>query len=234
MVTQRTNTHPRKLPAKQGGHRIRERNRARILEASIKIFARKGFDGASIAEIADRSGLPKANVYYYFKTKKAIYTTIIDDLIAEWDAALAVLGVDRDPAEALADYIRAKLNFSRKHAAQSKIFANEVVHGGQLLSRRNREHMHAITIEKAKVFEGWMKAGRMDSVHPLHLFILLWGSTQFYADFGAMAENALDVQRVGRINFDAAAETIIALRRVLIDQMDSCDRDILETMIASR
>ncbi len=198
---------PRTKP-QSGGRQIRARNRAQILDAAIAIFARKGFDGTTIAEIATRAGLPKANVYYYFKTKRAIYTAIIENLLEEWDAALSHLAADRDPAVALEGYIRAKLDFSRKRTEQSKMFANEVVHGGRFLSRANRAHMNTITVEKAKVFEAWARAGKMDPVHPMHLFILLWGSTQYYADFGVMAQNALGAQRISRADFEAAAEAI--------------------------
>jgi AcrR family transcriptional regulator len=195
-------------PAKTKGPRIGDRNRARILRAAVEVFVLKGFDGARIAEIAERSGLPKANVYYYFRTKHAIYETIVANLIAEWDDALSHIDVARNPAEALAAYIRAKLDFSRNRTAQSKMFANEVVHGGRFLSRAVLRHMNAITLEKAKVFEAWAKAGLMDPVEPMHLFILLWGSTQFYADFSVMARSALGVRRLDRAHFDAAAETI--------------------------
>lgn len=188
--------------------RIGDRNRGRILEAAIEVFALRGYDGARIKEIAEGSQLPKANVYYYFRTKRAIYETIIDNLVGEWDAALAELDATRDPREALCGYIRAKLEFSRKRTAQSRLFANEVVHGGRFLSRAVRRHMRAATVEKAKVFESWMKAGLMDPVDPVHLFILLWGATQFYADFGVMAKNGLGVERLTRADFAAAAETI--------------------------
>jgi len=188
--------------------RIRARNKKAILDAAIGVFARKGYDGTSIAEIAKLSGLPKANVYYYFKTKKAIYTTIIADLIGEWDAALAHLRADREPADALADYIRAKLEFSRKHPEQSKMFANEAVHGGRFLTRKDRAHMQAITVEKAKVFEGWAKAGKMDPVHPMHFFIMLWAATQFYADFDVLACNALETRRITALDFRVAEDTI--------------------------
>ena len=202
-------TMKRAGPAATGeDRRIRARNKRRILDAAIIVFSRKGFDGASIAEIARRSGLPKANVYYYFRTKEAIYATIIANLIAEWDNALAYLRSDREPADALADYVRAKLEFSRKHAAQSKMFANEVVHGGRFLTRASRAHIHAATVEKAKVFEAWSRAGKMDAVHPMHLFILLWASTQFYADFDVMAKNALATRRVSARDFDTAAAMI--------------------------
>jgi AcrR family transcriptional regulator len=199
-----------KKPAGSEG-RIRARNLARIREAAIIIFTQKGYDGTTIAEIASAAGLPKANVYYYFRTKKAIYTTIVGDLIDQWDAALDHLQADRDPGEALAGYIRAKLDFSRRHAAQSKMFANEVVHGGRFLTRADLRHMRATTAEKVKVFHAWMRAGRMDPVDPIHLFILLWGATQYYADFAVMAVNELGTRRVRPADFDKAAETITAI-----------------------
>ena len=200
----------RKKPANAEG-RIRARNHARILDAAITIFTQKGYDGTTIAEIAAAAGLPKANVYYYFKTKKAIYTTLVANLIDQWDAALDNLRSDRHPAEALAGHIRAKLDFSRLHAAQSQMFASEVVHGGRFLTRANLRHMHAITLEKVKVFRAWARAGKMDPVDPIHLFILLWGSTQYYADFEVMAVNELGRRRVRPADFDKAAETITAI-----------------------
>lgn len=193
------------------GLRIGDRNRARILEAATHVFALRGFDGARIAEIAERATLPKANVYYYFRTKRAIYETIIKDLVAQWDAALSHLDATRRPAEALADYIRAKLDFSRTRTAQSKMFANEVVHGGRFLARSVRDHMHAITAEKTRVFEAWARAGLMDPIDPVHLFILLWGATQFYADFSVMAKNGLGVKRLTGSHFEDAATTIIQI-----------------------
>ncbi|MFO1060807.1 MAG: TetR family transcriptional regulator C-terminal domain-containing protein [Dongiaceae bacterium] len=201
----------RAAPAAAGGtdRRIRARNKQRILEAALGIFAERGFDGASIAGIAQRAGLPKANVYYYFAGKEAIYAALIDGLIAEWDRALDELRPEREPADALAAYIRAKLDFSRRHAAQSRLFANEVVHGGRFLSRASRAHMQAITVEKAAVLEGWARAGKMDPVDPSHLFILLWGATQFYADFEVMARTALDARRLGGAEFEAAAAAIV-------------------------
>ncbi len=188
--------------------RIAARNKKTILEAAIGVFTEKGYDGASIAEIADRSDLPKANVYYYFGSKEAIYRTIIGDLIQEWDKALNHLTADREPADALTAYIRAKLEFSRRHAAQSRMFANEAVHGGRFLSRADRAHMKAVTLKKIAVFEAWVAAGKMDPVDPIHFFIMLWATTQYYADFEILARSHLSKPRLDIGAFEAAAETI--------------------------
>ena len=198
----------RDRPADGANTRISARNRKTILDAAIRVFTEKGYDGASIAEIAALSGLPKANVYYYFGSKQAIYRTLIADVLSEWDKALTLLREERDPAEALADYIRAKLDFTRRHAAESRMFANEAVHGGRFMSRGDRAHIRAATLSRVKVLEAWMEAGKMDRVEPIHLFIMLWASTQYYADFDILARSGLGSGRITAADYDRAAETI--------------------------
>ena len=51
-----------------------------------------------------------------------------------WDTAFDDLTVDDDPATALAEYIRIKMEFSRRHPQASKIFAMEVISGCECLS----------------------------------------------------------------------------------------------------
>ena len=91
------------------------------------------------------------------------------------------------------------------------MFANEAVHGGRFISRKDRAHMLAITLEKAEVFKAWAAAGKMDPVDPIHLFILLWGSTQYYADFGVLAQSHLQTRRLGADDYERAAETLITV-----------------------
>ena len=202
---------PRTEPQDARDRRIGARNRARVLRAAKQVFARKGFDGTRIAEIAERAGLPKANVYYYFASKEVIYRTIIEELLAGWNKAFDCITAEREPATAITDYVRAKLEYSRRHGAESKIFANEAIGGGKFLSRADRAAIDAMTRQKAQVVEHWIAAGRLRPVDPRHFFMLLWASTQFYAQFDTLACGALGVRRLRRADFTAAAATIAAL-----------------------
>lgn len=198
----------RRAKTKNGDGRIRAYNQRIIMRAAIKVFAKKGYDGTRISEIAKVSRLPKPNVYYYFKTKDAIYRTIIKNLLAAWDKALEELDPARDPAEAIAGYIRAKLEYSRKHTAESKIFANENARGATQLTPADIRHMKEHTWERERVFRAWIDSGRMDPVDTQHLFIMLWAATQFYADFDAMARTGLDTKALAAGHFEQAAQTI--------------------------
>ncbi|BCH23922.1 TetR/AcrR family transcriptional regulator [Mesorhizobium sp. L-8-3] len=188
--------------------RIRARNEAKILKAAVELFSRKGFDGTRIAEIAEASELPKANVYYYFSTKEEIYTRLIESVLEGWDKALEHIRSDSEPREALTAYVTAKLDYSRQHAAESRFFANEMMRGGTFLTRKQKQHMQEITRDRAAVVEGWIRSGKMAPIDPRHFFILLWSATQFYGDFEAIAAPVLDKSRLTKADFAEAADTI--------------------------
>ena len=86
---------------------IRHAAVADILLAAEGIFARAGFSGATMADIAERAGLPKANLHYYFRTKAALYRAVLDHTLSLWLAETDGIRNDAHPATALGDYIRA-------------------------------------------------------------------------------------------------------------------------------
>ncbi|MDQ0995446.1 TetR/AcrR family transcriptional regulator [Phyllobacterium ifriqiyense] len=197
---------------------IRARNVLKILTAAVEIFSRKGLDGARIVEIAKASGLPKGNVYYYFSSKEEIYNAAIDHLIHSWDDAFRHISADREPGDAIEAYVRAKLDNARENAAETRLFANEILQGAEHLSIAARDHMRTVTSEKARVIDAWAAAGKIEKIDARHLFILLWSVTQFYAEFEALACDALNVRELNAVDYDMAAKTITqtVLRGVLM------------------
>ena len=191
--------------------RIRARNEAKILRAAVELFAAKGYDGTRFKDIAEGSGLPKANVYYYFPTKERIYTALIEEVIDGWDQAFEHIVPEREPREAIEAYVRAKLEYSRRHDAESRFFANEILRGARFLTRRHRRHVQEVTRERARVVEEWIRQRKMAPVDPPHFFMLLWSATQFYADFGSLAADTLCRRRLTRRDFAAAAQTITSV-----------------------
>lgn len=52
--------------------------RERLIESATKLFHQAGFKDTSIADIAEDSGVPLGNVYYYFKTKEDLVAAVIE------------------------------------------------------------------------------------------------------------------------------------------------------------
>lgn len=57
--------------------------RSRILEAAVKVFARKGYFAARVADIARQAGVADGTIYLYFRNKEDILVSLFDEIMAE-------------------------------------------------------------------------------------------------------------------------------------------------------
>ena len=187
----------------------REEKKNKILRAAEKVFAKKGFDGARMDDIAKTCRMPKPNLYYYYKSKKEIYQIIIMEILDEWGKAFEELSIDRDPKESLEAYIKAKLKYSREHSFASKIVGGETIRDTNLLIKSQNETLRRITREKCEVIQAWVDAGKIDPVEPQHFLIMIWASTQFYADFDDHVKTNLGVKRLTDDDYDNAEKVLI-------------------------
>lgn len=56
---------------------IRDERQEQILQAALKVFARRGMAAAKISDIASEAGLSHGLVYHYFKSKEEMFTTLV-------------------------------------------------------------------------------------------------------------------------------------------------------------
>ncbi|MET0556171.1 MAG: TetR/AcrR family transcriptional regulator, partial [Vicinamibacteria bacterium] len=57
--------------------------RQRILQAAVKVFARKGYHGARVSEIAQRARVADGTIYLYFRNKEDIIVSLFDEVMRE-------------------------------------------------------------------------------------------------------------------------------------------------------
>ena len=182
-----------------------------ILAAAESVFARAGFAGATMAEIAELSGLPKANLHYYFRTKASLYRAVLDHTLTLWLAETDGIRNDADPAQALGDYIRAKMRLTATHRDASRVFANEMLHGAPHIGSYLRNELKALVDEKSLVIEHWAQRGLIDKVDARHLFFTIWAATQTYADFQPQVCAVLGKSRLTRAELDHATDQLVRL-----------------------
>lgn len=190
---------------------IRERNRELILRAASEEFAEKGFAAGKTSDIADRAGLPKPNVYYYFKSKENLYREVLESIVEPLLAASAPFNEPGHPADVLRAYIRTKIRISREHACASKVFASEIMHGAPHLSAERTEQLNAQAAHNIDCIQSWIDQGLMAEVDPNHLLFSIWAATQTYADFDWQISAVTGKASLDDADYEAAAETIIRM-----------------------
>ncbi len=52
--------------------------RDRILQAATALFAKRGYFGVSISDVAEAAGLVKSAIYHHFASKEALYLSVLD------------------------------------------------------------------------------------------------------------------------------------------------------------
>ena len=63
--------------------------RSRLRELALQLFAEQGYEQTSLREIAERLGVTKAALYYYFKSKEDIVRSLVEDYMTELDQLIA-------------------------------------------------------------------------------------------------------------------------------------------------
>jgi|25_taG_2_1085351.scaffolds.fasta_scaffold22886_2 TetR/AcrR family transcriptional regulator len=182
---------------------IRAQNQAVILAAAEEEFVLQSYRGATMQGIADRAGLPKANVHYYFKNKKNLYKMVLRSIIEEWNDGLVTMTVDSDPKAVIEKFVRTKLHQAFAHPNRHKLFALEVIGGAPYLHDFMSTTMKEWALDKSQVMKTWHEQGRIGIADPLQLLILIWATTQRYAEFeteivGLLQKDAYDKQDEAR------------------------------------
>lgn len=86
--------------------RDHDEKRGQILATAARVFAREGFDRASMSRLAAACGISKANIYHYYDSKDALLFDILDaHLSALRDRVAAVDGAGVSPEEHLHDVV---------------------------------------------------------------------------------------------------------------------------------
>ena len=71
------------------GHERGRDTRSRLRELALQLFAEQGYEQTSLREIAERLGVTKAALYYYFKSKEDIVRSLVEDYMAEIDQLIS-------------------------------------------------------------------------------------------------------------------------------------------------
>ncbi len=171
--------------------RIQKKNRETILEAALEVFSQNGFRGSTLDQIAEGAGLSKPNLLYYFASKDAIHSALMDRLLKVWLDPLRALNPLGDPIGEILGYIQRKAQLSRDYPRESRLFANEILQGAPRMQQAFISDLKPLVDAKAHVIADWMAAGKLAPLPPHHLIFSIWATTQHYADFDVQVRAVL-------------------------------------------
>lgn len=97
----------RRVTAKQSPQKKRDVKPRTILEVAAKLFSERGFTGTNMRDVAKALDVSRSAVYYYFDSKEAILSALVDEVtVYSEQQAASVADFKTEPVEALYEMVR--------------------------------------------------------------------------------------------------------------------------------
>ena len=154
--------------------------RAAILTAAREVFARRGFAGTSVREVAEEAKVNKAMIYYHFDDKVDLYRAVLSHSFAAmdriWDQE--IFKNDSPAQEKIQTYIKGFIRFQQKNEDLRKILAMEFSRTGaksdnmKWIAKQYFAKNHASLMN---ILKAGMNSGELRKADPLLAVVSLIG-----------------------------------------------------------
>jgi AcrR family transcriptional regulator len=109
-----------------------EQRRSQILDAAARVFAREGYERATMASVAREAGLGTGSLYNYFKSKADLLVSLpryrLQPIVAAWQEPAEALDAENTPPpdQVLQSMARTLLTVARQNAPLIRIFFSAI------------------------------------------------------------------------------------------------------------
>jgi AcrR family transcriptional regulator len=160
-----------------GGRKRKRLRKEEIVAEATRLFAERGYEGASMGDLAERVGLRKASLFHHFPSKDVLYATVLNELMdgvkaAVLGAALAE-GSFAQRLDSMTDALTSTLG-AHPHAA--RLLVREAMDWGPVMKEglgRTVNDLLAASLEFAKA--GQREGVFNPDLDPTHLIVTMVG-----------------------------------------------------------
>ena len=172
------------IPRERSASRDPEATREAILTAATDEFAAYGLGGARVDRIAERAGINKRMLYYYFGQKEDLFLAVLERAYAKIRGEEQALNLTQvEPTEAIRRLIAFTWNYYIENPSFPILLNSENLHRARHLKKSARVRtLHSPFVATiADVLERGAKSGLFRAgVDPIQLYISIAGLSYFY------------------------------------------------------
>src|SRR6185369_4540966 len=141
--------------------------RSTLLDLAKDLFARRGYIGASLRDLAEVAGVTAAAVYYHFSKKEDLLREIIFNGLEELsEKVVGALAGESTPEQRLESLVRAHLGYNVDYPRESRIIIEESRFLNDVDYAAAREKQMAILNAYRACIRQVIAAGRLGDVEP--------------------------------------------------------------------
>lgn len=189
--------------------------RTKILEVAEAEFAAEGYAGAHLQRIAEQVGVRKTALYYYFESKAALYTTVLESILAAFEQAVTAVLEGSEAPERQLELLLARCNdLMAERPSYARILFRLFVDPQPQEVARVFPHVERVVELVLRFYRGGVDAGVFRKRSARHFFQSVFGMFLFHYAAPDFSARVLGVPNV--FTSDAVGwrrEEVLALMR---------------------
>ncbi len=155
--------------------------RERIIDAAQAIFARDGFVGAKMQEIADRVGIQRPSLFYHFKNKEALFVAAHEQIFAKIEPVFREsLAPNGDPFVQLDRVSRAVLAVMAEEPDFARMVARTSVDRHPAAVKIVRTYLQPLVDLSVAFVRDGQRRGIFADIDPFFFTLNSWGAALIY------------------------------------------------------
>jgi TetR/AcrR family transcriptional regulator len=173
-------------------------SRDKILEVAEALYARRGYAGVGMREVADAAGLGKSSLFHHFRSKVQLYLAVLERVLGRLDDRLGdVLSQDLPPAEKLDRWMDAAIDTFAEQSSSARILLRALFEDDEF-DGADWSEGQAVDARLASVLEGvsklladGMRDGSFRRASVPHVVQTLIGGALYHFASGELGETLL-------------------------------------------
>lgn len=189
-----------------------------LLRTAEKVFAEKGYTGARVAEIAARAGQDKRLIFYYFKSKEGLYSTIMENFFQRAQPLLQGFlrkGTGSNQKVRLRRFLENMTEFIYQHRDPIRILFREFLDGGILLDSLTGEYVLPILRIWKAHYPVFFDVASKEKRESDHMLLALSGISLLYFLVAPLMEKAWKEDPLSPIHIETRKKIIQRLLQAI-------------------
>jgi len=175
----------------------RQPSRDKILDCAEALFARRGFAGIGLSEVAERVGLGKSSLFHHFRSKAQLYAAVMARILARIESALtATLAAGGPPAERLDRWVDALIDVLAAHPTYPRLLLRSLFEDDELAGELPEEQeaneiIRRVAAAGSRLLKEGMATGEFRPASVPHTLQSLIGATVYHFASGEFGDEMI-------------------------------------------
>lgn len=190
-----------------------EESRAKILDAARHLFAKNGFEGTNVREIAQQAGVTHTLIRYHFGSKEKLWKDVVTDMYRRLDQEIsgdAIGRLDYATLDGTREFFRRYVRYCAHNPEQIRIMIHESMVGGERL-----DWMVSYILKSHKTLAPFlrqqMKRGEVPEVFLVSWFYAVSSLCQLPFALSSTIERLYGVDMTSEAAIDAHIDAVLGI-----------------------